>query len=60
MAVSHVMLKIYEEFSWNFNWYVSPDNLAKVHGIFFLLLTLDFILQFSCIPLFDYMPGVFF
>ena len=34
MAVFHVMLKIYEEFSWNFNWYVGPGNLAKEHGIF--------------------------
>ena len=37
MAVFHVMLKIYVEFSWNFKWFVSPDNLAKVYSIFFNL-----------------------
>ena len=52
------MLKIYVEFSWNFKWFVSPDNLAKVYSIFFLILTFDSILQFSWIPLFDYMPGI--
>ena len=51
------MLKIYQEFSWDFSCYVSPDNLAKVRGIF-LILTLDSILQFSYILLFDYMPGI--
>ena len=44
MAVFHVMLKISGEFRWNFNWYVSPDNLAKVHRIF---LNLDFRLHFT-------------
>lgn len=57
MAVFLVMLKIYEQVSWNFNWYVSPYNLAKVH-IIFLNLTLDFILQFSCIPLSNFIPEI--
>ena len=43
--------------SWNFNWYVSPDNLAKVHSTFFNL-DLRFLLQFSCIPLLDCTPGI--
>ena len=43
--------------SWNFNWYVSPDNLAKVHSMFFNL-DIRFLLQFSCIPLLDYTPGI--
>ena len=47
IAVFYVMLKVHVEFSWNFNWYVNHDNLAKEHSIF---LNLDSVLQFNCIP----------
>ena len=39
-----LFIVVFYIYSWNFNWYVIHDNLAKVHSS---------ILQFSCIPLFD-------
>ena len=51
MAVFHVMLKIYVEFSSNFKWFVSPDNLAKVYSIFFFNLDLRFRLSVHLHPI---------
>ena len=54
------MLKIYGEFSLIFNWYVSPDNIAKVHSIFLnLYLRLHFTGKLHpIVTCYMYMPGI--